>query len=105
MFIPCVEITGVQWIRASLRGEEAERWEARGEDGVFGPGHPVTFGVTPEGFSNTVEPDPFDWAGETIYFSLVNTAVTRRVWIVDGAELVEGEWLDQNGRLHDEPCS
>jgi hypothetical protein len=105
VFIPCEEITGVQWITASVSSSDGKVWESRGEDGVFGPTAPATYGVDPEGFTTLTGPEDFDFGDETIHFSLSNTAVESRGWIIDGTKLVEGKWLDQNGRLHDKPCS
>ena len=79
-------------------------WHARGEGGAFGPTTPIIYGVDPAGFTTDVEPLDLRVEFETLHFSLVNTADDRRQWTVDGDELVEGRWLDQDGRLHDEPC-
>lgn len=104
VFLPCEEIEGVQHITARIGRLPDPIWHARGEDGVFGPDTPITYGIVPDGFVTDVGPDPLRYEFETIHFSLVNTAVDSRTWIIDGDELVPGKWLDQDGRLHDEPC-
>ena len=101
-FAPCEEISGVQHIDVSLDG--VEMWHSRGEDGVFGPTAPVTYGVDPVGFTTDVGPGDLLATSDRIQFSLINTAVDQRVWVINPDELVEGKWLDQYGRLHDSAC-
>ena len=108
VFVPCEEIAGVQHITATITsadGVAVEAWHSRGEDGRVGPGRPVTYGIDPPGFTTDVGPEHFDIASSSIDFLLRNTAVTDRIWHLEGSDLVEGKWLDENGNLHDEPCS
>ena len=103
VFIACTPIEGVQHIEASQA--DTVLWHSRGEDGVFGPTTPITFGVDPSGFVTDMGPISVEFNGERIYFSLTNTAVDSRTWVIDTDDLVEGKWLDESGRLHDEHCT
>lgn len=108
VFVPCDEIAGVQHISASVSaasGAPTDVWHSRGEGGAFGLGSPIIYGVDPSGFTTDVGPKTFDIASSRIYFSLRNTAVDERTWQIQGNELLEGKWLDENGNVHDQPCS
>jgi hypothetical protein len=80
-------------------------WKVSGEEGL-NPGTPIAFGEAPSGFRVDVAPSDVDWKQSSIQVSFIDTVGGgSAAGTFSGASLVEGKWLDWNGRLVDSPCS
>jgi hypothetical protein len=84
------------------------RWEAEGNPPIP-KGDVVKFGVPPTGFVATQGPTEFPIAGSHIDVLFEDThgsnpgSASQAVF--DGGKLVNGKWLNWNGRVVSTPCS
>ncbi len=85
-----------------------EVWVANGPEsaGMM----PVDYGVDPPGFTTKLGPEQFDISRSVIAVGFNRVSKTGedesdRVGVFNGRQLVEGKWLNWNGKLVSSPCT